>query len=120
MPRIPPHPNCPLWRMRLPHCGWGHVDPPHCRLWLIHLVLEYVEVVCGRHSDDVVLGVPGGVEDLLVEVQTVHADFVLLAFATRRHLAGFKYLHGLAILSGCLQGQVPPLAAVEHPEEVVV
>lgn len=55
---------------------------------LVHFVLEYVEVVGRRHGDDVVLGVPGGVEDLLVEVQTVHADFVLLALAARTHFAG--------------------------------
>lgn len=51
-------------------------------------ILEYVEVVSRRHGDDVVLRVPGGVKDFLVEVQTVHADLVLLAFAAGAHLAG--------------------------------
>jgi len=87
---------------------------------LVHFILEYVEVVGRRHGDDVVLGMPGRVEDLLVEVQTVHADFVLLALSARAHLARLQDLHGLAVLSGGLQGHIPPLAAVEHPEEVVV
>lgn len=117
-----PHPYAPPAPPRdeasAPWVGSG--GPPWLPAALVHLVLEYVEVVCGGHGDDVVLGVPGGVEDLLVEVQTVHADFVLLALATCRHLAGLEDLHRLAVLPGRLQGQVPPLAAVEHPEEVVV
>lgn len=87
---------------------------------LVHLVLEYVEVVGRRHCDDVVLGVPGAVQDFLVEVQTVHADLVLLALAPGADLAGLEGLQGLAVLAGCLQGDVPSVAAVEHPEEVVV
>lgn len=35
---------------------------------LIHLVLKYIQVVCGSYGDDVLLGVPGCVQDLLVEV----------------------------------------------------
>lgn len=46
---------------------------------------------------------PGSVKDLLVEVQTVHADFVLLALAARGHFAGLEDLHGLAVLPGRLQ-----------------
>lgn len=38
-------------------------EPP-----LNDLLLEYVKVVGGCHGDDVVLRMPGGVEDLLVEV----------------------------------------------------
>lgn len=87
---------------------------------LVHFILEYVEVVGGCHSDDVVLRVPGCVQDLLVEVQTVHADLVLLAFPARTHLPGLQHLQRLAVLTGCLQGHVSVLATVEHPEEVVV
>lgn len=35
---------------------------------LIHLVLKYIQVVCGSYSNDVLLGVPGCMQDLLVEV----------------------------------------------------
>lgn len=62
--------------------------PQELTLELVHFILEYVEVVGCRHCDDVVLGVPRSVKDLLVEVQTVHADFVLLAFAACGHFAG--------------------------------
>lgn len=62
----------------------SHISSPQ----LVHFVLEYVEVVGSRHCDDVVLGMPRSVKDLLVEVQTVHADFILLTFATSAHFAG--------------------------------
>ena len=50
------------------------------------LVLQQEEVVGGRDGDDVLVGVPGGVQDLLVEVQAVHVDLVLLPFAPGAHL----------------------------------
>ena len=89
-------------------------------LSLIHFALEYVEVVGRCHSNDVILGMPGSVEDLLVEVQTVHADLILLTFATRAHLTGLQDLHGHAILPRRLQCDVLPVVTVKHPEEVVV
>lgn len=49
----------------------GQGTEPACftqPLLLNDLILEYVEVVGGCHGDDVVLGVPGSVEDLLVEI----------------------------------------------------
>lgn len=42
----------------------------------VHLVLEDVQVVGGRDGDDVLGRVPGRVQDLLGEVQAVHADVV--------------------------------------------
>ena len=53
---------------------------------LVDFVLEDVEVVGGGHGDDVLLGVPGGVQDLLAEVQAVHADLVLATLAPDTHL----------------------------------
>lgn len=35
---------------------------------LIHFVLKYIQIVCGGHSNDILLGVPGCVKDFLVEV----------------------------------------------------
>ena len=52
----------------------------------LKLVLQEEEVVGGRDGDDVLRRVPGSVEDLLVEVQTVDVDLVLLAFAAGAHL----------------------------------
>ena len=50
------------------------------------VLLEQEQVVGGGHRDDVLLGVPGGVEDLLVEVQAVHGDFILFPLTARTHL----------------------------------
>lgn len=55
---------------------------------LVYFILEYVEVICRCHCNDVVLGMPSSVKDFLVEVQTIHADFILLAFPSSAHLAG--------------------------------
>ena len=53
---------------------------------LLVILLEEEEIVGGSHSDDVLLGVPGSVEDLLVEVQAVHGDFILFPLTARTHL----------------------------------
>ena len=87
---------------------------------LVHLVLEYVEVVGGCHGDDVLGGVPGRVQDLLGEVQAVHADVVLPPLAPGAHAARLEHGPGLAALPRRLQGHVPLGVPVEHPEEVVV
>lgn len=63
---------------------------------------------------------PGSVEDLLVEVQAVHADLVLLPLAAGGHFARFQRRPWFAALPGCLQCDVPPGVAVKHSEEVVV
>lgn len=89
-------------------------------LFLIHFVLEYIQVVGGGHSDDVLLRVPGGVKDLLVEVQTVHADFVFLSFAAGAHLPRFEHGTGFTVFPRSLQRDVPARVPVKHSEEVVV
>ena len=64
---------------------------------------------------------PGRVEDLLGEVQAVHADVVLPPLPPRR--ADPPWLQdssGFAALPRRLQGYVPFGVAVEHAEEVVV
>lgn len=63
---------------------------------------------------------PGSVEDLLVEVQAVHADLVLLPLAAGGHFARLERGPRFAALPGRLQCDVPPGVAVEHSEEVVV
>lgn len=87
---------------------------------LIHLVLKYIQVVCGGYSDDVLLGVPGRVQNLLVEVQAVHADLVLLPLAAGADLARLQHRTRLVVLPGRLQGDISLGVPVEHPEEVVV
>lgn len=87
---------------------------------LVDFVLENVQVVGGCHSNHVIFGVPGSVEDLLIEVQAVHADLVFLPLAPRGHFARFERSSRFAALPGRLQCDVPPGVAVEHSEEVVV
>lgn len=53
---------------------------------LVDLVLEDVKVVCGCHSDNVLLGVPRRVKDLLAEVQAINADLVLATLPAHTHL----------------------------------
>lgn len=89
-------------------------------LFLINFVLEYIQVVGGGHSYDVLFWVPGGVQDLLVEVQAVHADFIFLPFAAGADLAGFEHGTGFTVLPRRLQCDVPACVPVEHPKEVVV
>lgn len=87
---------------------------------LFHMLLVNVEVVGGCHGDDVVQRVPGGVEDLPIKVQTVHADLILLPFPTCAHSARFEDRVRLAVLPGRFQGQVLTASPVDGPEEVVV
>ena len=53
---------------------------------MLIVLLEQKEIICGGHCDDVLLRMPGSVQDLLVEVQTVNRDFVFLSLAARTHL----------------------------------
>lgn len=48
---------------------------------LIHFVLEYIQVVGCGYGNDIFLRVPGCVQDLLVEVQTINTNLVLLPLA---------------------------------------
>ncbi len=50
------------------------------------LVLEQKEVVGCGDGNDVLVWVPGRVQDFLVEVQAVHVDLVLLALPAGAHL----------------------------------
>lgn len=59
-------------------------------------------------------------EDLLVEVQAVHADFVLLPLASGGHFAWFEGGPRFAALPGRLECDVPSGVAVKHSEKVVV
>lgn len=87
---------------------------------LIDFVLENVQVVGGCHSYHIIFGVPRGMQDLLVEVQAVHADFILLPLPTCGNFPWFQSSSWFAALSGSLQCDVPPGVAVKHSEEVIV
>ena len=87
----------------------------------VEFVLEDVQVVGGGDGDDVLRRVPGCVEDLLGEVQTVHADVVLPALSSGgADPPRFKDGSGFAAFSGRFKGHVAFGVPVKHAEEVVV
>lgn len=87
----------------------------------VEFVLKYVQVVGGSDSNDVLVGMPGGVEDLFGKVQTVHADVVFPPLpAGGADSPRFEDGSGFAALSRCFKRHVPLGVAVEHAEEVVV
>lgn len=87
---------------------------------LVQFFLEYVQIVGGGHSNDVVQRMPGSVEDLLVKVQTVYTDLILFALPTCAYFTRLQDRSRLAVLTRRLEGHVLPVAPIEHPEEVVV
>ena len=80
-----------------------------------------VEVVGGGHSEDVVLGMPGGMQDFFVEVEAIDGNFVLLPFVRHANLARFQDLTRSHVFARRLESRLPlGCAPVEHPKEVVV
>lgn len=59
-------------------------------------------------------------QDLLVKVQTVDADFVLFPLAAGAHLPRLQHRLRLDDVAGRLERHVLLAVAVEHAEEVVV
>lgn len=66
--------------------------------FLIEFLLEKVKVIDRRQGNDVFLRMPGGVEDLAAEVQTVDADLVPLASAAGGHAPALQRAAGGAVL----------------------
>lgn len=86
----------------------------------VHFVLKDIQIVCGRNSNDVFRGVPGGVQNFLGEVQAVGADIVFPPLAPGAHTARLQDRPRLAVLAGGLQSHVALRVSVEHSEKVVV
>lgn len=77
--------------------------------WLpiaLELVLENEQIVGGRHGNDVVQRMPGGVQDFLVKVQTVDADLVLFALAAGADFARLQHHFRLDDVARRLQRQI--------------
>jgi hypothetical protein len=53
---------------------------------MLDLVLEEEQIVCGGYCNDVLCRVPCCVQNLLIEIEAVHADLVFLAFSSRTNL----------------------------------
>lgn len=83
-------------------------------------VLKNVQVVAGCDGDYVFFGMPGGMEDFLPEVQTVHADVRLFPFLAHTHPPWLQDRPPLAHLPTGLQSHVSPTRPVKHSEVVVV
>lgn len=88
--------------------------------FLIRFLLEYIKVIDCCQGNNVILRMPGGVEDLSAEVQAVHSDLVPLAPASRAHPPGLDRAAWGAVFPGGFQGPIPLGVAIKHPEEVVI
>lgn len=86
----------------------------------IQFLLEYIKVIDCCQGNNIILRMPGGVEDLSAEVQAVHPDLVPLTPASRAHPPGLEGVARGAVFPGGLQCQVLLGVAIKHPEEVVV
>lgn len=94
---------------------------PSLRLHVgVDSILEYIQVVGGRDGDDVLEWVPGHVQDLFGEVQTIHADVSAAPLAAGVNPPGPQHSPRLAALPPGLQGHSSARLPVEHPEEAVV
>lgn len=89
---------------------------------LLELILKYKQIVCGGDGNDVLLWMPGGMQNLFVEIEAVHTDLVLLSFATGAHFAWLQHHFGFDNVTRCLERQFLDGAAVaiKHAEKVVV
>lgn len=85
-----------------------------------HSVLKNIEVVAGSDGDDVVFGVPGGVEDFLAEVQTVHADVCLFPLPAHTHPSRLQDRPALTQLPAGLQSHIASARSIKHSKVVVV
>ena len=80
-----------------------------------------VEIVGGGDGEDVVLWMPGGMEDFFVEVEAIDGNLVLFPFVRHADFARFQNLSRTHVLPRSLERRLPlGSASVEHPEEVVV
>ena len=80
-----------------------------------------VKIVGGCDGEDVILGMPGGMEDFFVEIEAVDGNLVLLPFVRHANFARFEDLARAHVFSRSLEGRLPlGSASIEHPKEVVV
>jgi len=63
---------------------------------------------------------PGGMQNLLVEVETVYADLILLPFAASANFPWLEHRLRLDNVPRGLQRDILFRIAIEHAEEVVV
>ena len=57
---------------------------------MLEFILEQKEIICGRDRNNVFGGMPRGVQNLLIKVQTVHTNLILLTFSTGTDLQLMK------------------------------
>lgn len=87
---------------------------------LVQFILKNVQIVGGGYGDDVVQRMPGCVDNLFAEVQTVHTDFILFALPTCAYFARLEDGSRPTVFPRRFVGHVLLIASVEHPEEVIV
>lgn len=76
---------------------FGSTTLPHLMSLLHHacvleLVLEEEQIVCGRHCNNIFRRVPRCMQNLFIEIKTVHTNLILLAFPS------CTYLHKIMVI----------------------
>lgn len=98
-------------------------QPLGCLLSLVFRidpVLKDIEVVSGCNGNDVFRRVPGHVQNLFREVQTVHAHIATATPAPGVNAAGPQHGSWFAALAPRLEGHAATRLTIKHPEKTVI
>lgn len=82
--------------------------------------MKEIEIICGSYGQDIVLGVPFCMQDLAVEVQTLHTDFILSLSPCRGHSLVAENSSQSGHISRRLITILTVRLPVKYPEEIVV
>ena len=82
--------------------------------------LKEIQIICGCHSNNVLLWMPSSVENLVAKVQAFHCYIIFLSLACDSYSSWFQDLPWLAEFSTSLQAQVLLASAIKNMKEVVV
>ena len=94
---------------------------PHTLASPSEFLVVQVEIIGGGDGEDVVLGMPGGMEDFFVKVEAIDGNLVLFPLVRHADLARFQDLPRTNVFPRSLEGRLPlGSATIEHPKEVVV
>lgn len=87
---------------------------------LVQFILKNVQIVGGGYGDDVVQRMPGCVDNLFTEVQTVDTDLVLFALPTCAYFPRLEDGSWPTVFPRRFVRHVLLITSVKHPEEVIV
>lgn len=91
-----------------------------CLCLRVNAILEDVQVIGGRDSNDVLRRMPGHMQYFLSEVQAIDAHVSTATLTASIHATGPQHSPRLAALPPGFQGDASPSLPIKHPEEAVV